>query len=996
MLAFMPPLARPASAIEQEYAQQLGVPVRALEATPDEQVRYLSDAVRVPLRSSEFDRFLQPVVPEFRPPLRGTYQPPHGESVPRLEEVNEEMSLTVCTSPDAGWPVLQAFLAEPVQDRLQVGIYQFTAPHIYKQIRRTLLADDDSQLRMTLDPKPEKIRDEGNKADDVYGPDLLDRLRRALGSRFDYQWMSVGSERVFASAYHIKVAVADGQRIWLSSGNWQSSNQPPYDPIGDHSHLPPNYLRSYNREHHVVLEHPGLARALEQFLKHDFEHGATTEEPDFAVTPDLFVAVDPELAAEFAPPRYFPPLRLTRQVRVQPLLTPDNYATRTLELIESASNRIYLQNQYINLNPEGDFPEFTRLLRVLLGKLQAGLDVRIICRDLMKPEKLDLLVALGFNPARFRFLRNTHTKVVILDGKSVLIGSHNWSNEGVVSNRDASLLFHDEEIAQYCETIFLYDWSRATSRTARRQPRVARDGETPFAGAVRMAWESVFDESPALRPMEIVPSAASAVASGGVGVAFGPGAPAAATVEMVVVNGINGATGDYLVKPRPVTDVADVIRATRSGLEPEVRSLASRARYREFGLLEGVDPNNLAQTGWGLVVRQGDPNGLVGAVDALLRHRGTHVPARVLKTLEYRPGEQVVDWLNRHGVTFGSVAPARVPFHLLLLGGPEDIPFEFQYLLDLEYAVGRLAFDTKDEYKRYGESVVRYETGARPETTRDAIFFAPQHAGDAATELSRTCLVDPLIAGTPDLPALGAQFGFRVTSRLQAEAKRSVLLDVLHGRGTRPAVMFTASHGMGFPAGDSRQLAAQGALLMQDWSGFMNIQPAHYVTAADIANDARLHGIVAFFFACYSAGTPQVDNFPVDLGAAPAQIAPKPFVAALPKRLLGHPNGGALGVFGHVERAWGYSIRPAGLGPQLVPFWNAFARIMNGMCLGNATKDMSERSASLSSKLLDALAPGAPPVSDAELVSGWIERNDARAYVLLGDPAARLRGSELV
>ena len=95
------------------------------------------------------------------------------------------------------------------------------------------------------------------------------------------------------------------------------------------------------------------------------------------------------------------------------------------------------------------------------------------------------------------------------------------------------------------------------------------------------------------------------------------------------------------------------------------------------------------------------------------------------------------DWLKRHGVYPGSVAPTKVPYYLLLIGGPESIPFDFQYLLDIEYAVGRLCFDHADQYRLYAESVVDYEKAQAAPTSRQMVYWGTRHPRDRATEIER-------------------------------------------------------------------------------------------------------------------------------------------------------------------------------------------------------------------------------------------------------------------
>ena len=186
---------------------------------------------------------------------------------------------------------------------------------------------------------------------------------------------------------------------------------------------------------------------------------------------------------------------------------------------------------------------------------------------------------------------------------------------------------------------------------------------------------------------------------------------------------------------------------------------------------------------------------------------------------------------------------------------------------------------------------------AGPCPPREALFFGTRH--DPATELSADRLVGPL--STAALPE------FRKSVLLADTATKAALVDALPPGGGRhsPAIAFTASHGMGWKAPNPQQPTAQGALICQDWEPFTKPEPSDWLSASDVAADAHVHGLIAFHFACYGAGTPSHDRFMHKRGQPPTEIATQPFLAALPTALLAHPNGSALACIGHVERAWG-------------------------------------------------------------------------------------------
>ncbi len=472
--------------------------------------------------------------------------------------------------------------------------------------------------------------------------------------------------------------------------------------------------------------------------------------------------------------------------------------------------------------------------------------------------------------------------------------------------------------------------------------------------------------------------------------------------NLIYFNGIDPDTGNYAIPPASIDALAKGVRARP--IDSATRDLHGETP-RAFALPFDTDMTDVSQVGWGIICPENLAQDVRDALAPLVEHRKKQAGS-LFKLLDYKQGEQIRDWYNRHQIAVGTFTPEVVPYYLLLAGPPTGIPFEFQYLLGGEYAVGRLAFHTAAEYARYAKSVVAYETAAAVANRKEIVYWGTRHLGDPATNLSASYLVEPLAQGTPDGPAnyqkpVHKRVNYGSQVYCGEPAVREKLVEILHA-DRPPALLFTASHGMAIRSGKPNQESDNGGLLCQDWPGFGSLQRQHYLAASDVSDDANVNGTVALLFACFGGGTPDKDQFLMDLsspGTAPP-VAPQPFVAALPQRLLAHPRGSALAVIGHVDRAWSFSIQPPKMsGSQIGPFYNGLCFLLTGCPVGHAvTQQFAQRFLTLSATLLSATSPTTPASlrpSDRDLVTLWLERNDAQNYVVLGDPAVRIRADKL-
>ena len=152
---------------------------------------------------------------------------------------------------------------------------------------------------------------------------------------------------------------------------------------------------------------------------------------------------------------------------VTPLTSPDNYFGQTLQLIQGAKVRVWLQQQYIE---EAGGPAVPQLLDAIAKRQRdGGVDVRIVISSRFpknwEASKATLQDAGLFDHMRAINLENfvhCHNKGVIVDGAAV-VSSTNWSENSIRSAREAGLLIHSPAVSDFYASVFDDDWKTGWS-----------------------------------------------------------------------------------------------------------------------------------------------------------------------------------------------------------------------------------------------------------------------------------------------------------------------------------------------------------------------------------------------------------------------------------------------------------------------------------------------------------------------------------------------------
>jgi hypothetical protein len=403
--------------------------------------------------------------------------------------------------------------------------------------------------------------------------------------------------------------------------------------------------------------------------------------------------------------------------------------------------------------------------------------------------------------------------------------------------------------------------------------------------------------------------------------------------------------------------------------------------------------------GWGVLLADTD------AVSKADRARAVDAPSSIKKLLDARAGAPVfryrpdilpgflrryyADGTERDIALSGSdrgLGDKKLPWYMLIVAAPEEIPWQVQYLMNTSCFTGRLDLDEEGR-ARYVDALLNSWDGSTVSSNTPVVWAVDQGQQDI-TWLMRGAIADPVAAKL----RADAQIGDRITHLAGAPATAANLVEAL--KTTRPAFIVTTSHGLTSPADDPDKMRKQ--------LGFPVDRLGASVTPEGLLDAWQPDGAIWYAHACCSAGSDagtsysglvkagsSVERTLEAVGSLGASVAP------LPKALLGARRP-ARAFIGQVEPTFNFTLRNPENQQLLTSslqraLYNHMFRIQPepvGMALADCYRHVGELFAQWQ-QLVRNVGGAVAGARDAALRT-QLMAIDRQSMVILGDPTVAL------
>ena len=152
------------------------------------------------------------------------------------------------------------------------------------------------------------------------------------------------------------------------------------------------------------------------------------------------------------------------------IIENNRYIPEAIRLIDNAQNEILLSTYKLQIirTPRGR--HLLALIYALIKAIQRGIPCKIMLHYNTNKKgapstNLPSMVTLSQRGADIRYLptsRIIHTKMLVVDSKKMITGSHNWSLASLTRNYEVSLLVSDSLAVLQAKKSFMSVWSQGT------------------------------------------------------------------------------------------------------------------------------------------------------------------------------------------------------------------------------------------------------------------------------------------------------------------------------------------------------------------------------------------------------------------------------------------------------------------------------------------------------------------------------------------------------